>query len=458
VATLFGAWGEPDARGVRWPTELTELSALGQQVGVRQVNERPGLVCEGVDPRFSADGCLSPPTPNLRIEWPTDLVRVPMRYHLGGVSLRVALDGKPAWALLDSGAGLTALDATMPAGRALRPTLQVTGAGAAQSVRMGFGEVDSLAVGALTLRHLPVLSAPVPALAAFGERRPEVFVGLPLFLAAAVRVDYANGEIVLARSASGLVGPGATSLSLRLLGGRLAVDASVEGTPGTFVVDTGSSGGVTFYKPWLDERSLLGDRPSLVERGQLGIGDDESAWALVRVRRFDLGPVRHDDRLATVLIPPATGRLAGVVGNGVLARCAAVVFDVARRALWLEPPCNRPSPEPNAGWVVALSPEPAHRDRPWVLSTVFAGGAAALAGLAKGDRLLTIDGEPVGPDPAKIEALAAGAPGTKLRVEYERAGKTLRATLELRALLAEVGALPGRPKGEEKGLESGVRV
>ncbi len=378
LATLFGAWGEPDARGVRWPTVITELSALGSTADVSRVKATPGLACEGVDPRFSAAGCLSPPAPNLRVEWPAGAVRVPMRYHLGGVSLRIAIDGRPAWALLDSGAGLTALDTTMPAGRALRPTLRVTGAGATHSVSLGLGEVDSLAVGALTLRHLPVASAPVPALAAFGERRPEAFVGLPIFLVAAVRVDYANGEIALARSASGLVGPGATALPLRLLDGRLVVDASVEGTPGTFVVDTGSSGGATFYKPWLDERGLLGDRPALVERGQLGIGEDEAAWALVRVRRFELGPLRHDNQLATVLIPPAAGRLAGVVGNAVLARCAAVVFDVARRTLWFEPPCDRPSPEPNAGRAVPPSPEPAHGDRPWLLSTVFADGAAAL--------------------------------------------------------------------------------
>jgi hypothetical protein len=113
----------------------------------------------------------------------------------------------------------------------------------------------------------------------------------------------------------------------------------------------------------------------------------------------------------------------GEKGPVARSRCAAVVFDVARRTLWLEPPCDRPSPEPNAGWVVALSPEPAHADRPWLLSTVFADGAAALAGLrglGKGRR-------GGGPTPAR-RGLRHGESSDGLSATWSRGRRTVRAT------------------------------
>ncbi len=459
-AVRYGAWGEPDGRGVRWPEAATQTSAVAEPITFGRSRVAAGLACEGVDRRFSAEGCLAPPAPDLRFEWPAGagVVRVPMRYYQGELLLRVTLGGRPAWALLDSGAGLTVLDATTPAGEAFRPSIEVTGAGVGQKVRMGLGEVEALAAGALTLRRVPVASVPIPALATFGERRPEVILGYSLFLGAAVRVDYAKGEIAFARAAPALVRPGSRALPFRILGDALAVEASVEGARGVFELDTGNSGGFDLYRSWADARGLLAGRPSLSFKGRTGAGAAETVATLVRVREAELGFLRHDDRLAAVDAPPDPGAFAGLVGNRVLARCAAVVFDVERRTLWLEPPCDRPSGESNAGWRLGRAADAAFRDRPWVLEQVFAGGAAERAGLRPGDRLLAIEGAPAASDPERFGALVERPVGTKLRVTYAREGRAQNTTLELRPLLAAGGGgLRARGRGGGLGLRRGCR-
>lgn len=433
----FEAWTEPDERGVRWPEAVTQISAVSEPVKFKRPRVSVGPACEGVDRRFSADGCLSPPSPDLKFEWPAGgVARVPMRYYLGELSLRVGLNGKQVWAILDSGAGLTAIDAGSPAGEAFRPGLEVTGSGVSQKVRMGIGRVDALSVGGLTLRHLPVASVPMPALEAFGDRRPEVIAGYSLFLGAAVRVDYAKGELAFARTAAEITRSGAKAVPFRLLGDLFAVDMTVEGSKGVFQLDTGNSGGLVIHKDWADVQGLLGGRPSLEFKGQTGAGTGEDVSSFLRLGRSELGPLRHDDRLAVVASPPDPGLIAGLLGNRVLSRCSAVIFDVERRTLWLEGSCDRPSPESNIGWRLAKNPDASHRDRPWVIKSVFAGSAAALAGLAPGDRLLDVEGTPAGPDPEKIENLVERPSGTKLRVSALRDGKTtVRATVELRPLL-----------------------
>jgi hypothetical protein len=109
----------------------------------------------------------------------------------------------------------------------------------------------------------------------------------------------------------------------------------------------------------------------------------------MRPATFELGPIRLTEPLVAIdSVRSPSDRIAGQVGNGVFAHCAAVVLDIENRTLWLEPPCDRDLPEDLSGWVLERKDSAAYPDRPWVARFVIPGGSADLAGVKAGDRIL----------------------------------------------------------------------
>lgn len=435
--TQYDAWSDADASGVRWPSAMTTGDPAGNRRKYRVIESVARLACKGVGAKAPAGDCLAMPTPALEIAWPpSGIVKVPMKYYLGELSLRVRTGDREAWALLDSGAGLTVVDSTTPAGMSFVSSLEINGSGSSQKVRAGLGELSKLRIGDLTLTHLPAASIPIPALDPFGNRRPEIIIGFSLFLGAAVRVDYAKNEIAFARTAGALVKPGTPSVSLRVLEGKPVADVTVDGVSAPFVTDTGNSGGIDMVKRWAAAHGLPGERPTTMTVAKTGAGNNETASTLFRLAKSKLGPIEHDDRIVWIHDPPEPGVIAGLVGNEVFSRCAAVVFDVAMRTLWFEPPCNRPSPEAKAGWRLAKNESPQQKDRPWVIEKLIPKSSAVLAGFEIGDRLLSVGGVPVEADVSNIQPILEQADGTKVTVVLDRNGERKQIVMVLRRLLS----------------------
>jgi regulator of sigma E protease len=74
---------------------------------------------------------------------------------------------------------------------------------------------------------------------------------------------------------------------------------------------------------------------------------------------------------------------------------------------------------------VGLTP---YRPRPTIREVIDAQGAAAMAGLRAGDRIVTIDGKPVG-DVDNLQRTIAASAGRPLVLTLDRAGRTLEATV-----------------------------
>ena len=171
-------------------------------------------------------------------------------------------------------------------------------------------------------------------------------------------------------------------------------------------------------------------------KGRFGAGTEETTSTFYRLVNGSLGPLAFDGHLSSVDDTPGSGVIAGLAGNQVLARCDAVVFDVAKRTLWLEGACDRPVPESRAGWRLAKKPDPSHPDRPWVVGALWPDGAAERAGVQKGDRLLEVAGKPATVDVAPLWAIEQQAVGTKVPVVIERAAapkNRVRLVVELRS-------------------------
>jgi len=435
MVTLFKAWSEADDRGVRWPTEIARDGLIGTEQEHRG-DATSHLGSAGGSPSAPAPPSdFAPPGQALELVWPTaPVVRVPLRRYLNELSLRVKVGGREVWAALDSGAGTTALDTGSPVILAFRPDLQTTGTGSTESFEAGLGSVDELVVGGGALRHLPVATVPMPVLDHMGDRRPELLVGASLFFAAAVRVDYRKGELKVARSADALRSPGAVAVPVRLTNGKVAVEMNVAGHEAWVDIDTGSASGLDLASGWAKANELPGALPFLENRILVGAGLDATTQRAFRLGEASLGPISYHSHLVDIVESPVETDKAGSVGNDLLSRCAAIVFDVRKRTLWLEPPCDIDQPESLAGWRLTKDAK-GHADRPWVLEAVYDGGAAALLGLKVGDRILEVGGVAATLDCSRVDDVTRRPAGTRVSVAYQRDGATVRGTMTLRPLL-----------------------
>ncbi|HVY46201.1 MAG TPA: retropepsin-like aspartic protease [Minicystis sp.] len=247
--TEFVAWSDPED-GIRYPAATKTTHPVSEPDEEHFTAHAPGAACEGVGgARRDEHDCFSPPPPRLVTTWPAaPIVRPAMRLYLGELSVRASLGSREVFALLDSGAGLTALDATTPAGASFTPSIELSGTGSSQKVKYGLGEVPAITFGGIRYEHVPVVSVPIPALDVYGPRRPEVILGYSMFLGAAVRVDYARSILELARRADTLKRAGAVAVPFHVWDDKWIVDVDVDGVSAPLELDTGNNGGIDLVK------------------------------------------------------------------------------------------------------------------------------------------------------------------------------------------------------------------
>lgn len=454
LLTTIESWGDPDpsavrggpGQSVRWPKKQTDHPIAGS-VSVSELNASThDLACSRIDltgvaiPDKGA-ACTAPPANRFTLTWPGEgimgVVRVPMTYHGSEVFVRAKVGGREVWALLDSGASITALDATAPIATAFTPAVEMTGSGATQKVRFGVGELATIEVGNLKASHVPAASVPIPALDSFGEKRPELILGYSFFASAAIVIDYAHGQVAFNRGSDGLFSKNVENkaMPIRLLKSKLIADGEIDGAAAPFEIDTGNAGGLDLYKKWASAHDIPGSRPSLAMKGRFGVGAGETTSVFFRYGKGSLGPIRFDDRIAHISDPPDPGDVAGLAGNDVLSRCDAIIFDLEKRKLFLEGSCDRKTPERKMGWRFEKKPDPSQPDRPWVVGSMWPGSPAERAGIKPGDRLLEVGGKPAGNAIEGVWSAETLPDGTKVPIVVLRNGKKERFVAELRSLL-----------------------
>ncbi len=419
----------------RFPTSFTVS-------GGREVAEIHGELVDGAPCEAAlspTDGCTAAPDSGLRITWPAEgLVRIPARRMMGGVALKVRVAGRQVWGLLDSGAGVTAVDTTAPLASAFTPSGLVTAHGGTESMTAGLGHLDTIELGPLRATHVPTVAIPIPGTDVFGALKPEVVLGYSLFATAAVRIDFRKNEVVMARSADRLVTPGSTRIRMRAIEGHLYVDAKVEGHPGTFEIDTGNIGHLTLEERWAETAGILRDRPTVGVQAVTGAGTQASSIRYLRLQRFELGPLYEEQPVAQVSRLPTIQSEAGNIGMEFLSGCSAIIVDVPGRSLHLEPPCV--SIGRSLAWDIAFAWKRAADGRAarFIVQKLLPGGAGTVAGLEEGDELVSVDGRPPGDDRTELYARLRLKPGRKVELAVERKGKRLRLVLGTQEALPRI--------------------
>ena len=253
--------------------------------------------------------------------------------------------GAEASYLLDTGGAELILDA--PFARAAGvPTFggQRGYFGGGRAAWVVHGAADSLALGDLTIRNLPVqvmnLGSIGPML---GEPGLAGIVGTCLLYRFLATIDYPGEALVLRRKAR-LGAPTAGAIEVPFLMAddhfMLAEGRLNDGPPMRFFVDSGLGGGA-FTCP----ASTL--REAGIVRGSTGVGEGQGGGGAVKVWPFDvaalsLGEARRE-KLQGIAgpFPPQLERefgfrIGGLISHGFL-RAYAVTFDFERMTIRLEP-------------------------------------------------------------------------------------------------------------------------
>jgi predicted aspartyl protease len=265
----------------------------------------------------------------------TETREVPFKLVSKKVVVQGRVNGTPVDFILDTGAERTAITPDLAArtGVRLLGTTLASGVGSAAWRRVGLARLDTLDVGGIRVRNVPVsVRAPAPG----GAPRWQSQTLSPLALGLSVVVDYRAKRVLLGRD----IPADAADLIMPMRVHRLPlVRGLLNGArPAAFIVDTG--GEVISLNA--DVAALLDLRP--VRRIPLRVqgleGLDESAFLLPGVD-LDLASIAYrqigvavlDLRSPSVLLGFQIG---GIVGHKFLAD-RRVSFDLARSELRLSP-------------------------------------------------------------------------------------------------------------------------
>ena len=317
-------------------------------------------------------------------------------YARGYIYLRGLVNGHETDILLDSGAGMTVLDAATAQQVGLESSGSLAAQGTGGTVSAGLVQGVTLKIGEL---EIGPLTAAVVDLSELGQRMGRalpVILGKELFHAFVVDIDYPRLRLRLQEPETfRYEGPGRRLELLPAEDGHKDLRLSVEGLePAVFGLDTGQGSEITLFRRYAEAHRLLEGR-RLSQRKGGGVGgtnvDDVGTLRSLEIGgfRFANVPASFDRSERTAF---DTGLKAGNLGTGILRRFR-VLFDYARDALYLEPGPAMDAPFGRDKTGLALVPD----GEAVKVFFVSPGSPAAAAGWQEGERVASFDGEPFGP-------------------------------------------------------------
>ncbi len=356
---------------------------------------------------------------------------VPVRVNSQG-PFDFVLDTGATSALFDAPEAAESLDVEI-VGRAM-----VAGAGNEGPKPIDLARNVTFDVGGMTLTgaQLAITPAGGPPLMP-GSDWQGVF-GDQLFTSTVVEIDWQQERLVLHDPQHYVAPSDVVAVPLRVAGGHVYVDATVvtEGEVAKtleLVVDTGAN-------------HALSLAPSAGKRPSRKIADTTLGYGLSGPLRGDVGRVRSlrlgETTLYDVLTNFPAHQLSTTIHSGVDGNLGAevlrrfdTIFDYANERMLLRA-------TPNAGSPFSFSTSGIYV-RPWlddrghaVVGDVLADSPAARAGIAEGDRIVAVGGQPMASLTLDdLRTHLSGKPGATLALTLMRDGDQLERSLALEELL-----------------------
>ena len=253
------------------------------------------------------------------------------------IACAVQIAGKAYAFLIDSGSGDVVLDSRVAQAAGLGEAGALEVRGAVRTGGLHVAQLSQLTIGTAELDNLVVSTLNLGD--ATGHMRIDGILGYPFFAASEVQLDFAHHVMRF--------GPPGSFLPS---GDRIAIDTDREvpeavfrlnnAMDAPFIVDTGDSGQLLLYAPFVTAHPQLAPEVGAAASSYIGIGGADRSYS-TSVRSLRLGSTVLNDQAADVIVAK-TGAFAdridaGNVGLGLL-RKFVVTFDYADHELYLQHP------------------------------------------------------------------------------------------------------------------------
>lgn len=431
AVTILGDWREVE--GLRLPFHfVTDRVDTAGRIDARN---RIEVTIEryALDPTVAdADFARPAMAATARIDAPGGVTRVPFELVNNHIYAAGSIDGKPARFLVDTG-GMNLLTPAAArkfglegegklAGRGVGDELVDVAFAHAKEVRLGGAVLDKPVFVIMDLGQLPAVEG----------YDSDGLVGYEMFRRFGVTIDYARRELLLAEHAK-FVQPEGSHVVPFDLGDRIpVVQGTLDGVPARISIDTGSRVSLTLHSPFVREHGLVAKYEAAPEAVVgWGVGGP-SRGRPARFGTLELGELSIDGIAGDLHVGDkgafASPDLAGNIGGGVLKRFT-VAFDYEARRMYLAPNAAHAKTDEfdrSGLWLIGEG-EALH------VADVAGDSAAARAGLREDDRITAIGGEQVSDRglPDWRQRLRDLPPGTRLAIDYRRAGKPASTELVL---------------------------
>jgi hypothetical protein len=283
---------------------------------------------------------------------------------------------------------------------------------------VSFANVDALQVGDATIRNQLFGVAPTrKGFGVSGGRPVDGLIGFEVLSRFITTFDYAGKAVLLSMPGNAPATPPGASTSPFVLDSRQPQFAcSIDGIGSQCTLDTGARDSITLFSPF------LAANPQVVPATMSGIGVNGFGFGgpafgkLGRIRSvsfggFTLNSVVGDFTTQTKGALAAPFIAANVGGN--LWRRFTLTLDYDKQTMTLTPNAafNEPDAYERAGLFLL------NGGGKYVVLDARPGTPAALAGITKGDAILSVDGKPASDMTLQeVRQLFYGVPGTTIRL------------------------------------------
>ncbi|MEO8669822.1 MAG: aspartyl protease family protein [Tahibacter sp.] len=403
--------------------------------GLVDSRQRMQILLDHITPNIpTTDNAFDAPTMNAgaRIDDPAGITTIRFDLVNNHIYVDGTVDGHAVRLMVDTG-GLNLLTpaAAQRLGLAKEGKLGASGPGderpdvamaKAKQLRVGAAQLDSPVFYVIDLAQLPQVEG-----VSF-----DGLIGYEVFRRFGVQIDYANRQLVLCAPDRFVPPQHAAEIPFEFDRLTPIVSGVLDGLPVRLVVDTGSRVSLSLHAGFVRDNDLVAKYDAAPE-SVLGWGVGGAA----RMRPARLGHLQLGNLdipgLAGDLFTGSKGALtnpdqAGNLGGGALRRFT-VAFDYVARRLYLAPnsTLGKMDEFDRSGLWLLADPEGL------LVADVAIGSAAETARIVEGDRILSIDAEPVANRTLAEwrEVLRVSPAGTRMALRLSRGGDVVACELRL---------------------------